>query len=57
MTATLGKIEEFDGGKEEWPQYVERMGYFFTTNAITDADQKPFSSPWLGQRRTNCYEV
>ena len=40
MTATLGKIEEFDGGREEWPQYVERMGHFFTANAITDADKK-----------------
>ena len=38
--ATLGKIEEFDGSKEEWPQYVERLSFFFTANSITDADKK-----------------
>ena len=29
IAALLGRIEEFDGTKEEWPQYVERVGHFF----------------------------
>ena len=37
---TLGKVEEFDSSKEEWTQYVERLGHFFTANGITDAGKK-----------------
>ena len=35
--ATLGKVEEFDGAKEDWSQYVERLGHFFAANGIDDA--------------------
>ena len=28
MAATLGRIEEFDGDKEEWCQYQERLEHF-----------------------------
>ena len=38
--ATIGRIQEFDSSKEEWPQYVERLGHFFTANGITTADRK-----------------
>ena len=38
--ATLGKIDEFDSSKEEWPQYVERLGHFFTANDIKTAEKK-----------------
>ena len=40
MAATLGKIEEFDGSKEEWPQYKERLGHLFSANDITEAAKK-----------------
>ena len=40
MAATFGKIEEFDGNREEWPQYVERLEHFFEANSITDAGKK-----------------
>ena len=40
MAALLGKIEEFDASKEEWPQYVERMDHFFAANSIDDAHKK-----------------
>ncbi len=36
---TLGNIEEFDGSKDDWPQYVERLEHFYA-NEITDADKK-----------------
>ena len=36
----LGKIEEFDALKEEWPQYVERMDHFFAANGIDNAHKK-----------------
>ena len=34
--ATLGKVEEFGGAKEDWSQYVERLGHFFAANGIDD---------------------
>ena len=40
MAAMLGKLEEFDATKEDWPQYVERLGYFFKANGITEAGKK-----------------
>ena len=40
MAILLGKIDEFDRSKEEWPQYVERLGHFFDANDITSADKK-----------------
>ena len=40
MTATLGRVEEFDGSKEEWQQYVERLGHFFIANGIDSAEKK-----------------
>ena len=40
MAATLGRIEEFDGDKEEWSQYQEQLEYFFQANRIEDADKK-----------------
>ena len=35
MAALLGKIDQFDLGQEEWPQYVERLGQFLEANEIT----------------------
>ncbi len=40
MTATVGRIDEFDATKEEWTQYVERLEYFFVVNGIAGAEQK-----------------
>lgn len=40
MAATLGKVDEFDSTKEEWPQYVERLGFFFDANGIDSAEKK-----------------
>ena len=37
---TLGRVEEFDGNKEDWPQYVERLGHFFVANGISEAAKK-----------------
>ena len=39
MAITLGKVEEFDGNVEEWQQYVERLGHFFTANGITETEK------------------
>ena len=39
MAATLGRIE-FDGTKDDWPQYVERLEHFFVTNGIDTAEKK-----------------
>ena len=33
MAAPLfGQVKEFDGEKEEWSQYVERLDHFFEAN-------------------------
>ena len=37
---TIGKIEEFDPKKEDWPSYVERLGHFFTANGIDEEAKK-----------------
>ena len=31
---------KFDPAKEEWPQYVERLGHFFEANEIEDEGKK-----------------
>ena len=38
--SVFGKVEEFNGSKEDWPQYVERLGHFFAANDITEDDKK-----------------
>ena len=40
MAGTLGRIEEFDGSKDDWPQYVERLEHFFVHNGITTPEKK-----------------
>ena len=35
MAALLGRIDQFDPGQEEWPQYVERLEQFLEANEIT----------------------
>ena len=32
MSSLLGRIDEFDGTKEDWPQYVERFDHFFNAD-------------------------
>ena len=39
-TPVLGKIDEFYRYNEEWPQYVERLRFFFIANSITTAEKK-----------------
>ena len=38
--SVFGKVEEFNGSKEDWPQYVERLGHFFAVNDITEDGKK-----------------
>ena len=40
MAATLGKVEEFNNSREDWPQYEERLGHFFTANGITEGQKR-----------------
>ena len=40
MASTLGRIEEFDGSKDDWPQYVEQLEHFFVANGITTPEKK-----------------
>ena len=37
MATLLGKLDEFDASKEEWPQY---MDHFYEANGIDDAGKK-----------------
>ena len=40
MAATFGRIDEFEEGKEDWTQYIERLEHFFVANSATDNDKK-----------------
>ena len=40
MATVFGKIEELDSSQEDWPQYMERLGYFFNDNGIESAEKK-----------------
>ena len=50
-SVTLGRIEEFDSSREEWPQYAERLEHFFAANSIVE-DEKTFS---FSDRDRCCY--
>ena len=39
-TGTLGRVDEFDGTKDGWLQYIERLEHFFAANGIDDAAKK-----------------
>jgi len=40
ITGTLGRVNEFDGTKDDWPQYVERLEHFFLANGIDSEEKK-----------------
>ena len=40
MATVFGKIEEFDSSHKDWPEYMERLGYFFDANGIVCAEKK-----------------
>ena len=35
MAALLGKIDQFDPEKEEWPKYIKHLDQFFEANDLT----------------------
>ena len=37
--ATFGKIDEFNV-KDDWSQYIERLGHYFSANGITDISKQ-----------------
>ena len=39
-TGTLGRVDEFDIARDDWPQYVERLEHFFVANGIDDVGKK-----------------
>jgi hypothetical protein len=40
MSGTLGRVEDFDGNKDDWQQYVERLEHFSVANGIDGAEKK-----------------
>ena len=40
MAALFGRLEEFAQDKEDWPSYVECLGYFFVANSIETEGKK-----------------
>lgn len=44
MLATLGRVNEFDGTKgDDWPEYVERLEYFFEAHRHCREEARSFS--------------
>ena len=39
-SARFGKVDEFDPHRDEWPQYVERLGYYFVANSAEAGKKK-----------------
>ena len=39
-TPALGRIEEFDHHREDWPQYIERHQFYFTASGIMTVEKK-----------------
>ena len=65
MSGTLGRVEDFDGNKDDWQQYVERLEHFFVANGIDGEEKKRavFLSPvktlqagTVGDRRTFSFQ-
>ena len=42
MAVLFGHIGEFVEGREQWPQYVERLKHFLAANGIMDANREIF---------------
>ena len=40
MATVIGQVKEFDGGKEDWPQYVKRLEQFFIANGIEEGKKR-----------------
>ena len=38
--ALIDRADEFDGEREEWPHYVERLKFLFKANGIDDAERQ-----------------
>ena len=55
MAATFRRIGEFEEGKEDWQQYVERLGHFFAANGITEENKK--HSVFLSIMGPNVYKL
>ena len=55
MAATFGSIGEYEEGKEDWPQYVERLEHFFAANGIVEDDRK--LSVFLSVIGPNAYKL
>jgi len=55
MAATFGSIGEFEEGKEDWPQYVERLTHFFAANGIAEDEKK--RSVFLSVIGPNAYKL
>ena len=52
--ATFGRIEEYSES-ENWGQYIERLGYYFEANGITEAEKK--RSIFLTVCGSKCYSL
>ena len=40
MAMVIGQVQEFDAGKEDWPQYIKRLEQFFIANGIEDGKKR-----------------
>ena len=49
--ATIGRIEEFKEGKDDWNQYAKRLEFFFEANGIKqDAKKRPVFLTVIGAK-------
>ena len=48
--ATVGNMEPFDEGVEDWPTYLERLEQFFVVNNVKDEKRKSHLITFLGAK-------
>ena len=54
-TQLFGRLDSFDGGKDDWPLYKEQLEQYFVANKVADDDRK--RAILLSACGSNTYEV
>ena len=53
-TAVIGRLDEFQMGKDDFDCYIERMEQFFVVNMVLDEKKSQYFLPLLEVQPTNC---
>ena len=60
MAGLIGRIGEYEQGKEEWTQYCERLEYYFAANGVLEEAKKvdfPHSYRFIFLQATKEFDI